>query len=90
MSPALNGSSSLERFERSNAIEIRNGIVFDFYPGLPHIYVCMYVCMYVYIYVCMYVGMLSVMRCGVGRNVSCAVGDCITSRSAFFQRDVLY
>ena len=36
MSPALNGSSTLERFERSNASEIRNGIMFDFYQGLPH------------------------------------------------------
>ena len=36
MSPALNGSSTLERFERSNAREIRNEIMFDFYPGLPH------------------------------------------------------
>jgi len=36
MSPALNGSSMLEHFERSNASEIRNGIMFDFYPGLPH------------------------------------------------------
>ena len=38
MSLALHTSSSLERFERGNAIEIRNGIMFDFYPGLPHIY----------------------------------------------------
>ena len=38
MSPALNGSSALQRFERSNAIEIRNGIMFDFYLGLPHMY----------------------------------------------------
>ena len=38
MSPALNGSSALQRFERSNAIEIRNGIMFDFYPGLPQMY----------------------------------------------------
>ena len=36
MNPALNGSSTQQRFERSNAIEIRNGIMFDFYPGLPH------------------------------------------------------
>ena len=36
MSPALNNSSALERFECRNAIEIRNGIMFDFYPGLPH------------------------------------------------------
>ena len=27
----------LQRFERGNAIEIRNGIMFNFYPGLPHI-----------------------------------------------------
>ena len=38
MSLALHTSSSLERFERGNAIEIRNRIMFDFYPGLPHIY----------------------------------------------------
>ena len=38
MSPALNGSSALERFECSNAIKIRNGIMFDFYPGLPQLY----------------------------------------------------
>ena len=37
MSPALNRSSTLERFERSNASEIHNGIMFNFYPGLPHI-----------------------------------------------------
>ena len=36
MSPALNGSSALQHFERSNAIEIRNGIMFNFYPGLPY------------------------------------------------------
>ena len=49
MSPALNGSSTLEHFEHSNVSEIRNGIMFDFYPGLPHVFpmwkggVCMYV-----------------------------------------------
>ena len=37
MSPTLNGSSTLERFEGSNVIEIRNAIMFDFYLGLPHI-----------------------------------------------------
>ena len=37
MSPALNGSTALQRFERSNASEIRNGMMFDFYPGLPEI-----------------------------------------------------
>ena len=36
MGPALNRSSAIRRFEGSNAIEIRNGITFDFYTGLPH------------------------------------------------------
>ena len=27
MSPALNRTSALQRFERSNAVEIRNGII---------------------------------------------------------------
>ena len=36
MSLTLNGSSTLECFECSNASEIRNGIMFDFYLGLPH------------------------------------------------------
>ena len=40
MSPALNGSSAIRCFKHSNAIEIRNGITFDFYTGLPHIYIC--------------------------------------------------
>ena len=36
-SPTPNGSSALQCFEHSNAIEICNGIMFDFYPALPHI-----------------------------------------------------
>ena len=36
ISPTLNGSSALEHLERSNVI---NGIMFNFYPGLPHEYV---------------------------------------------------
>ena len=36
MSPTPNGSSVL-RFKHSCALEIRNGIMFDFYPGLPHV-----------------------------------------------------
>ena len=35
MSPALNGSSAIRRFEGSDVIEIRDGITFDFYTGLP-------------------------------------------------------
>ena len=34
--PALNGNTVLERFERSNAVKIRNGIMFD---SLPHVLV---------------------------------------------------
>ena len=41
MSPTLNGGTALQRFERGNVVEIRNGIMFDFYPGLPHMYVSM-------------------------------------------------
>ena len=36
MSPGLNGSSAIRRFEHNDAIEIRDGITFDFYTGLPH------------------------------------------------------
>ena len=36
MSPALNGSSVLQCFEHGNTVEIHNGIMFDFYLGLPH------------------------------------------------------
>ena len=37
MNPTLNGSFVLQRFKRGNAVEIRNRIMFDFCPGLPHI-----------------------------------------------------
>ena len=36
MSPALNRSSAIRCFELSDAIKIRDGIIFDFYTGLPH------------------------------------------------------
>ena len=36
MSPALNESSALQCFEHGNVIEIHNGIMLDFYPGLRH------------------------------------------------------
>ena len=39
MSPTANGSSVLKRFKHSNAIEIRNGTMFNFYLGpVPHIW----------------------------------------------------
>ena len=37
MSPTLNGSSAIRRFKHSDAIEIHDGITFDFYTGLSHI-----------------------------------------------------
>ena len=43
MNPARNGSTALQRFERGNAFTIRSGIMFDFYPGLPHIYIYIYI-----------------------------------------------
>ena len=39
MSPALNGSSAIRHFEGNAAIEIHDGITFDFYTGLPYIVV---------------------------------------------------
>ena len=42
MSPTLNGSSALQRIKLSDTLEIRNGIIFDFYTGLPHIYIYMW------------------------------------------------
>ena len=37
MFPTLNGSSAIRHFKHSDAIEIHNGITFDFYTVLPHI-----------------------------------------------------
>ena len=42
MSPALNGSSAIRRFKGSDAIEIHDGITFDFYTGLPQMIYVMY------------------------------------------------
>ena len=38
MSPALNGSSAIWRFEGNDAIKIHDGITFDSYTGLPHVF----------------------------------------------------
>ena len=35
--PHLNRSSALLCFERDNVVEIRKGIMLDFYLGLPHV-----------------------------------------------------
>ena len=42
MSPTLNESSAIRRFEGNNAIKIRNKMTFKFYTGLPHIYLHVY------------------------------------------------
>ena len=36
MSLALNESTALQHFDRNNTVKIHNGIMFDFYLGLPH------------------------------------------------------
>ena len=36
-SPALNGSSAIQHLKLSDAIKIRDGIIFNFYMGLPHL-----------------------------------------------------
>ena len=38
MSSALKGSFVLQHFEHSNTVELHSRIMFDFYPGLPHIH----------------------------------------------------
>ena len=38
MSPTLSGSSALSHVKLSDALKTRDGIIFDFYPGLPHSY----------------------------------------------------
>ena len=40
MSPTLNRSSAIWHFKGSVAIEIRYGITFDFYTGLPYMFNC--------------------------------------------------
>ena len=36
MSPAPSGSLALQRIKLGDALEIRDAIIVDFYPGLPH------------------------------------------------------
>ena len=40
ISPTLSGSSALQRIKLGDALEIRNGMIFDFYSRLPHIHIC--------------------------------------------------
>ena len=80
MSPALNGSSVVWRFERSNAIEICDGIIFNFYTELSN--VIQTVLWLKFPSVCMRyssphlpVTPAQLMRPGIGQNVSCTMGD---------------
>ena len=36
MSPTPSGSLALQHFKLGDVLEIRDGIIFEFYPGLPH------------------------------------------------------
>ena len=44
INPALKGSLAIWRFEGSDAIEICDGITFDFYTGLPEMYFLLDTC----------------------------------------------
>ena len=57
MSPTLNGSFVLQRFKRSNTVELCNGMMFNFYPGLPHVHTLHTVC--TYSVQCMYIQLAS-------------------------------
>ena len=46
MSLALNGSSAIQHFEGNDAIQIRDGITFDFYMGPPHVLIIQLLHMY--------------------------------------------
>ena len=46
MSSGLKESSVIRRFEHNNAIKICDGIIFDFYMGLPHILLFCYISNY--------------------------------------------
>ena len=45
MGSALNGSFALQCFKHGNAVELHNGIMFNFYPGLLHTHyvVCLHI-----------------------------------------------
>ena len=44
----LNRSTALQRFKSGNVVEIGNGIMFDFYPGLPHMHACIHTYIHTY------------------------------------------
>ena len=66
MSPTLSRSSALQRVKLGDALEIRDGIIFNFYPGLPHV-LC----------VCFYVGVCECVHVLVGECVHVCVSECV-------------
>ena len=70
MSSALNGSYMLEPFEHSSAIKICNGIMFDFYLGLPHAFLHVHVHCYLNLH-------LSNPKIMISIDICCALnGNC--------------
>ena len=54
MSPAPSGSLVLKRIELSDALEIRDGIIFEFYPGLPRHVKSVQLCEYIFVFLLLY------------------------------------
>ena len=75
MSPALNGSSMLECFERSSVIEICNGM-FNFYRGQPHVFI--FVCIYMYIVILIWTSVISTLTYPTPKfiDICCALRTC--------------
>ena len=40
--PTLNRNSAVQHFERSDSVEIHDGIIYDFYTGLSHVHSFIY------------------------------------------------
>ena len=47
MSPTVNGSFALQCFKRGKAVKLHNGIMFNFYLGLPHIFLCVHFSLFI-------------------------------------------
>ena len=66
MSPALSGSSAIRRFEGNDAIEIHDGITFEFYTGLPHIWSVFHIQLayhaWLYVYTFILIGLFQALR----------------------------
>ena len=87
MSPVLNRSSAIRRFEGNDAIEIRDGITFGFYTGLPHVRalcMCVRACvrMCVCVYLCMCAWCMFVRACVCVCVRACVHGEqCVCAQA---------